>query len=67
MTETELHLLTGDLMYALNHEQTGRDSRTVLELLEHLEKAQLTYDGDLDILWCRTCVVTKVFFDFRRI
>ena len=51
MTGAELHLLIGDLSYSYNHDKAGRDSEAVWELCEHLEYAQRTGDGDLDILW----------------
>jgi hypothetical protein len=51
MTGAELHLLIGDLSYSCNHDKTGSDLEAVLELCEHLEYAQRTGDGDLDILW----------------
>lgn len=50
MTEVELHLLIGDLSYSCNHDKTGGDLEMVLDLCEHLEYAQRTGDGDLD-LW----------------
>lgn len=51
MTGAELHLLIGDLSYSYKHDKAGRDSDAVWELCEHLEYAQRTGDGDLDILW----------------
>ena len=51
MTGAELHLLIGDLSYSYNHDRVGSDSDAVWELCEHLEYAQRTGDGDLDILW----------------
>ena len=51
MTRVELHLLIGDLSYSFNHDRTGADSEAVWELCEHLEYAQQTGDGDLDLLW----------------
>ena len=51
LTGSELHLLIGDLSYSCNHDKTGKDLDAVLDLCEHLEYAQRTGDGDLDILW----------------
>ena len=34
-----------------NHDETGADSDAVLDLCDHLEYAERTGDGDLDILW----------------
>lgn len=51
MTGAELHLLIGDLSYSCNHDKTGRDLHAVSDLCDHLEYAQRTGDGDLDILW----------------
>ena len=51
MSRGELERLIGDLSRSYNHHQTGRDSEAVLELCDHLEYAQRTGDGDLDILW----------------
>ena len=51
MTHPELKRLIGELSRSFNHEQTGVDSDAVLELCEHLEYAERTCDGDLDIMW----------------
>ena len=51
MDRVELHWLIGDLSYSCNHDKTGSDLEAVLDLCEHLEYAQRTGDGDLDILW----------------
>lgn len=51
MDRVELHWLIGDLSYSYNHDRAGSDSDAVAELCEHLEYAQRTGDGDLDILW----------------
>lgn len=51
MTRSELHLLIGDLSYSCNHDKTGSDLDAVLDLCEHLEYAQRTGDGDLDLCW----------------
>lgn len=51
MAGAELHLLIGDLSYSCNHDKTGRDLHAVSDLCDHLEYAQRTGDGDLDILW----------------
>lgn len=49
LTGGELHLLIGDLSYSCNHDKTGSDLDAVLDLCEHLEYAQRTGDGDLDL------------------
>ncbi len=51
MTRVELHWLIGDLSYSCVKGKAGRDVEAVVELCEHLEYAQQTGDGDLDLLW----------------
>ena len=51
MTGAELHLLIGDLSYSCNHGKTGKDLEAVGDLCEHLEYAERTGDGDLDLFW----------------
>ena len=50
MTRGELERLLGELSRSYNHDQTGGDAEAVLELCDHLEYAQRTGDGDLDLL-----------------
>jgi len=50
MSRGELERLIGDLSRSYNHHQTGDDAEAVLEFCDHLEYAQRTGDGDLD-LW----------------
>ena len=51
MSHAELQRQIGELSRSFNHEETGKDSDAVLALCEHLEYAEQTGDGDLDILW----------------
>jgi hypothetical protein len=51
MTRVELHWLIGDLSHSCVKGKAGRDVEAVNDLCEHLEYAQQTGDGDLDILW----------------
>lgn len=51
MTRVELHLLIGDLSHSCVKGKAGRDAEAVADLCDHLEYAQRTGDGDLDILW----------------
>ena len=51
MKRVELHWLIGDLSHACVKDKTGSDLEAVLELCEHLEYAQQTGDGELDIHW----------------
>jgi len=51
MTRVELHWLIGDLSHSCVKGKAGSDVEAVAELCEHLEYAQRTGDGDLDILW----------------
>ena len=51
MTRVELHLLIGDLSHSCVKGKAGRDVEAVNDLCEHLEYAQATGDGDLDIMW----------------
>lgn len=51
MTRVELHWLIGDLSHSCVKGKAGRDVEAVVELCEHLEYAQQTGDGDLDLLW----------------
>lgn len=44
----ELERLIGELSRSYNHDHTGDDAESVLELCDHLEYAQRTGDGDLD-------------------
>lgn len=50
MTRVELHLLIGDLSHVCVKDKAGRDLEAVADLCDHLEYAQQTGDGDLD-LW----------------
>ena len=50
MDRVELHWLIGDLSYSCNHDKTGSDLEAVSDLCEHLEYAQRTGDGDLNLL-----------------
>ena len=49
MSSMELRQLIGELSRSYNHHQTGSDSDAVLDLCDHLEYAQRTGDGDLDL------------------
>ena len=51
MTRVELHWLIGDLSHSCVKGKAGSDVEAVADLCEHLEYAQQTGDGDLDILW----------------
>ncbi|TWU33251.1 hypothetical protein Poly41_50030 [Novipirellula artificiosorum] len=51
MTRVELQWLIGDLSHSCVKGKAGRDVEAVNDLCEHLECAQRTGDGDLDILW----------------
>lgn len=50
MSRFELRCLIGELSRSYNHEQTGKDSDAVLDLCDHLEYAERTGDGDLDMM-----------------
>lgn len=49
MTRVELHWLIGDLSHSCVKGKAGSDVEAVVELCEHLEYAQQTGDGDLDL------------------
>ncbi len=51
MSRTELQRQIGELSRSYNHDETGSESDAVLDLCDHLEYAERTGDGDLDILW----------------
>ena len=51
MTRVELEWLIGDLNHSCVKGQVGRDLEAVADLCDHLEYAQQTGDGDLDIDW----------------
>ena len=51
MSRYELDCLIGELSRSFNHDETGSDSDAVLELCDHLEYAERTGDGDLDLMW----------------
>jgi len=51
MTRVELQWLIGDLSHSCVKGKAGSDAAAVNDLCEHLEYAQATGDGDLDILW----------------
>jgi hypothetical protein len=51
MTRVELQWLIGDLSHSCVKGKAGRDVQAVIDLCEHLEYAQQTGDGDLDLLW----------------
>jgi len=51
MTRVELEWLIGDLSHSCVKGKAGRDLEAVADLCEHLEHAQQTGDGDLDIDW----------------
>jgi len=51
MTRVELEWLIGDLNHSCVKGKAGRDLEAVADLCEHLEFAQQTGDGDLDIDW----------------
>jgi hypothetical protein len=51
MSRAELQRQIGELSRSYNHDETGSDSDAVLDLCDHLEYAERTGDGDLDILW----------------
>jgi hypothetical protein len=51
MTRVELEWLIGDLNHSCVKGKAGRDTEAVADLCEHLEYAQETGDGDLDMLW----------------
>lgn len=50
MTRVELEWLIGDLSHVCVKGKAGRDLEAVADLCDHLEYAQQTGDGDLD-LW----------------
>lgn len=50
MTRVELHWLIGDLSHVCVKDKAGRDLEAVADLCDHLEYAQQTGNGDLD-LW----------------
>ncbi len=50
MTQVELHWLIGDLIHVSVKGKAGRDLEAVADLCEHLEYAQQTGDGELN-LW----------------
>lgn len=50
MTRVELHWLIGDLSHSCVKGKAGRDVEAVADLCDHLEYAQETGNGDLD-LW----------------
>ncbi|MFG0262104.1 MAG: hypothetical protein ACF788_06925 [Novipirellula sp. JB048] len=51
MTRVELEWLIGDLNHSCVKGKAGRDAEAVADLCDHLEHAQRTGDGDLDIDW----------------
>src|SRR6056297_2381960 len=51
MTRVELEWLIGDLSHSCVKGKAGSDVEAVADLCDHLEYAQRTGDGDLDILW----------------
>ena len=51
MTRVELAWLMGDLSHSCVKGKAGGDLEAVADLCEHLEYAQQTDDGDLDIDW----------------
>jgi hypothetical protein len=51
MSRAELQRQIGELSRSYNHDETGSGSDAVLDLCDHLEYAERTGDGDLDILW----------------
>ncbi len=51
MSRYELECLIGELSRSFNHKETGPDSDAVLDLCDHLEYAERTGDGDLDMMW----------------
>jgi hypothetical protein len=50
-SRAELQRQIGELSRSYNHDETGSDSDALLDLCDHLEYAERTGDGDLDILW----------------
>lgn len=51
MTRVELEWLIGDLNHSCVKGKAGHDLEAVADLCDHLEYAQRTSDGDLDIDW----------------
>ena len=51
MTRVELEWLIGDLNHSCVKGKAGSDVEAVADLCDHLEYAQETGDGDLDIDW----------------
>ena len=51
MTRVELEWLIGDLNHSCVKGKAGRDLEVLADLCEHLEYAQQTGDGNLDIDW----------------
>lgn len=51
MTRVELEWLIGDLSHSCVKGKVGRDVEAVADLCEHLEYAQQTGDGALEIDW----------------
>lgn len=51
MTRVELEWLIGDLSHSCVKGKAGRDVEAVADLCDHLEYAQQTGDGDLEIDW----------------
>ena len=49
MERVELQWLIGGLSHVCVKDKTGSDSEAVLELCEHLEYAQQTGNGDLEV------------------
>lgn len=51
MTRVELEWLIGDLNHSCVKGKAGRDLEAVADLCDHLQYAQQTDDGDLDVDW----------------
>lgn len=51
MTRVELEWLIGDLNHSCVKGKAGDDLEAVADLCDHLEYAQQTGDGDLDVAW----------------
>lgn len=51
MDRVELQWLIADLNHSCVKGKAGSDVEAVADLCEHLEYAQRTGDGDLDLLW----------------
>ena len=51
MTRVQLAWMIGDLSHSCVKGKAGGDLEAVADLCEHLEYAQQTGDGDLDLDW----------------